>query len=200
MPVTPGSPPVTWPTIPGNESDGNGVSALLYSKPWCISPASTESGCVRTYQARSCWCRPSTEISSTCRTDPGELAEADAEARAGEASSATAAASAARCRNGIKRMCPPGQVYVRPPGVELSDENQSPATGDRRGGEQPAIVCGRAPRRSATAREHELASMNKPRGEGRRGGTRDRVPKSTCRALENRDITCLGPREPRRAG
>src|SRR5260221_8960406 len=42
--------------------------------------------------------------------DPGELAEAGAEARAGEPSSATAAAaSETRYRNGVKRICPPSQ-------------------------------------------------------------------------------------------
>jgi hypothetical protein len=42
--VTFGSPPVTWPTMPGNESDGNGVIALLYSIPGRSREASTDLG------------------------------------------------------------------------------------------------------------------------------------------------------------
>jgi hypothetical protein len=66
MPVTPGSPPVTWATIPGDESDGIGVSASLYSIPCPTREARIDRGYVRTYQARSCWCSPSTDSSSTC--------------------------------------------------------------------------------------------------------------------------------------
>src|SRR5215472_3316646 len=92
MPVTFGSPPVTWAIRPGKESDGNGVLAELYSRPRSFRPASTEFGWVLTYQARSCWCRPSTEISSTCLIPlPGRLP-----ARLAEAEAAVALASAAQ--------------------------------------------------------------------------------------------------------
>src|SRR5579864_5883153 len=66
MPVELGLPPVTWATMPGKESDGNGVCALVKLTPFNTSLASAEPGCPATYQARSDWCRPSTEISRTC--------------------------------------------------------------------------------------------------------------------------------------
>src|SRR3954453_7220967 len=66
MPVVRGFPPVTWPTIPGKESDGNGVLARVYSVPRCASDARADRGCVDTYHARSDSCMPSTESSRTC--------------------------------------------------------------------------------------------------------------------------------------
>src|SRR3954463_14505007 len=66
MPVVPGLPPVAGATMPGKESDGVVVLAWVYSTPPRTSRASAEFGCRETYQARSDWCSPSTEISRTC--------------------------------------------------------------------------------------------------------------------------------------
>src|SRR5262245_19962242 len=52
--------------MPGNESEGKGVSARVNSTPRCARSASAEYGCSFTYQARSDWWRPSTDRSSTC--------------------------------------------------------------------------------------------------------------------------------------
>src|SRR5689334_8627632 len=77
MPVARGSPPVTWPTIPGNESDGTGVIARVYRVPPRTSAARLLSGCVRTHQRRSDWCRPSTESSRTWDVVAGVVATPD---------------------------------------------------------------------------------------------------------------------------
>src|SRR4029077_1356880 len=66
MPVLFGLPPVIGAVIPGKESEGNGVCALENSTPCPTSLASAEPGWVWTYQARSLWWSPSTEISKTC--------------------------------------------------------------------------------------------------------------------------------------
>src|SRR5262249_23773172 len=42
------------------------VNAFVYSLPECVNLASVELGWLATYQSRSFWCMPSTEISSTC--------------------------------------------------------------------------------------------------------------------------------------
>src|SRR5437899_1322667 len=69
--------------MPGKESDGIGVLAFGYSTPPCTRLASVEPGCVPTYQARSCWCRPSTDSSNTCWIPVGRLAGAVGAAPAG---------------------------------------------------------------------------------------------------------------------
>ena len=61
-----GLPPVTWPTMPGNESDGTGVSAWVNSAPFLTRRASADPGWCSTYHARSVWCSPPTEMSRTC--------------------------------------------------------------------------------------------------------------------------------------
>src|ERR1700733_3916232 len=66
MPVSFGSAPVISAVPPGSESDGSAVSASVYSAPPVASRASSEPGWLATYQARSDWCMPSTEIRSTC--------------------------------------------------------------------------------------------------------------------------------------
>src|SRR5215469_629245 len=66
MPVDLGLPPVISAVPPGSESDGLEVSAFVYSLPECVNLASVELGWLATYQSRSLWCMPSTEISSTC--------------------------------------------------------------------------------------------------------------------------------------
>src|ERR1700730_13176108 len=68
MPVLRGLPPVTWPTIPGSESDGTGVRAEVNSVPAPTILASAEPGWVCTYQTRSDWCIPSTDNNNTCCT------------------------------------------------------------------------------------------------------------------------------------
>ena len=66
MPVDLGLPPVISAVPPGSESDGFEVAALVYSLPPRVSLASVELGWLATYQSRSLWCMPSTEISRTC--------------------------------------------------------------------------------------------------------------------------------------
>ena len=46
--VDDGLPPVTWATMPGNESDGTGVWAWVNSAPLCTSLARAEPGCAVT--------------------------------------------------------------------------------------------------------------------------------------------------------
>src|ERR1700731_2720760 len=70
MPAVRGLPPVTWAVRPGNESEGMGVCASVYAAPPPTSFASSELGWWDTYHLTSDWCRPSTEISSTCATLP----------------------------------------------------------------------------------------------------------------------------------
>src|SRR6266568_370585 len=98
MPVDRGLPPVTWPTRPGKESEGKGVSALPYSRPWWSRAASTECGWFFTYQVRSCWCKPSTEISSTCLMLPWPGCPVAAEARVVPPSTAVTLAAMAAAR------------------------------------------------------------------------------------------------------
>src|ERR1700759_1816502 len=73
MPVTLGSPPVMIPVPPGSASDGSVVCAPVYSARPVASRASSEGGEWATYQFRSDWCMPSTDISSTCLTPPAWL-------------------------------------------------------------------------------------------------------------------------------
>src|SRR5215475_4736868 len=98
MPVDFGLPPVISAVPPGSESDGLEVAAFVYSLPVCVSLASVELGWWATYQSRSLWCMPSTEISSTCLLAgacPGAAALADP----GNADSAQAAAAPLAARN-----------------------------------------------------------------------------------------------------
>src|ERR1700728_5098368 len=66
MPVSFGSAPVISAVPLGSESDGSAVLAWVYSAPPVASRASSELGLWATYQSRSDWCMPSTDISSTC--------------------------------------------------------------------------------------------------------------------------------------
>src|SRR5215469_2061832 len=93
MPVDLGLPPVISAVPPGSESDGLEVNALVYSLPECVNIASVELGWLATYQSRSLWCMPSTEISSTCLL-AGAAAGAAALAKPGNADSTPAAAAA----------------------------------------------------------------------------------------------------------
>src|SRR5215472_10892168 len=97
MPVDLGLPPVISAVPPGSESDGLEVNALVYSLPECVNLASVELGWLATYQSRSLWCMPSTEISSTCLlTGAGACAAALAELCNANSAHAAAAAPAAR--------------------------------------------------------------------------------------------------------
>src|SRR5215469_7995430 len=95
MPVDLGLPPVISAVPPGSESDGLEVNAFVYSLPECVNFASVELGWLATYQSRSLWCIPSTEISSTCLL-AGAGAAALAEACTAYSAHADAAALAAK--------------------------------------------------------------------------------------------------------
>src|SRR5215468_6140574 len=95
MPVDLGLPPVISAVPPGSESDGLEVAAFVYSLPVCVNLASVELGWWATYQSRSLWCMPSTEISSTCLlagtgAGPSALAEPGSAVRAHAAAAALA--------------------------------------------------------------------------------------------------------------
>src|SRR5947209_4273 len=87
---------------PGSESEGTEAWALEYSSPRASSWASVESGWLATYQVRSDWCRPSTEISRTWATVRPALGvwrcEGCAKAAAGTVTAVTAASAARRAR------------------------------------------------------------------------------------------------------
>src|SRR5262245_9457754 len=60
-----GVPPVSGASIPGNESLGRDVEALLYVPPTSRSCARFESECSCTQRAKSDWCNPSTDNNRT---------------------------------------------------------------------------------------------------------------------------------------
>src|SRR5579884_2719783 len=80
MPVDFGLPPVIKAVPPGSESDGFDVAALVYSAPERVSLARAELGWLATYQSRSLWCIPSTDIRRTWSVllPPGLVAPAPA--------------------------------------------------------------------------------------------------------------------------
>src|SRR5262249_47551095 len=83
---------------PGSESDGLEVDAFVYSLPVCVNLASVELGWWATYQSRSLWCMPSTDISRTCLL-VGAGAGGAAFAELCNAGSAHAAAAAPAARH-----------------------------------------------------------------------------------------------------
>src|SRR5579875_2665970 len=99
MPVARGPPPVTSAVPPGSESDGSEVWSLVYCIPPVAICASADVGWLATYQSRSDWCMPSTEISRTCWIGLAEVDACGWDAAAGPAPSpmgiARAAAAAA---------------------------------------------------------------------------------------------------------
>src|SRR5215472_2641875 len=101
--------------MPGNESDGNGVFALVKLTPLWTRSARAEPGRLATYQPRSVWCRPSTEIRITCCTGL-ERAAAPVDAMPTPTAAAVRAPTAETRRTGVKRIStPPPAGRLRAP-------------------------------------------------------------------------------------